>query len=288
MGESMSGQVASCSHRFSPPLRLRVGTVGLIALLTLSGCTTASNWPGASPTPVSPTAATSPGQVQSPAAATTATTPAQVQPPAAPTALHEWVDETSSRSVPAYFEWTPPTGTISGYYFWIKGAYTSDVTPPPSVCGPKWEKLPASATTLMMESVQAEPNAFICAYNDAGTSPTVEFPQDTPWAAAQPTIPGAPAALDAYLDATGGGTYPAELLDWVGPLERVTGFYIEIWHGGGDIPAPTACDPSWTKLAASARTYTIPAVEELPSVFICAFNDAGISPMVKFPTPEQE
>src|ERR1035437_11140131 len=122
----MSGQVASCSHQFSPPLRLRVGSVGLIALLTLSGCTTASNWPGASPPPVPPPAATSEGQVQSPAAPTAATTPAQGQPPAAPTALHEWVDETSSRSVPAYFEWTAPTGTISGYYFWVKGAYRSE------------------------------------------------------------------------------------------------------------------------------------------------------------------
>jgi hypothetical protein len=48
---------------------------------------------------------------------------------------------------------------------------------------------------------------------------------------------------------------------------------------------PDTRDPSWTKVAASARTYNIPAVEEPPSVFLCAFNDAGLSPLVKFPAP---
>jgi hypothetical protein len=272
----MSGRVASCSFRHSLSLKLRIGAIGLIAALALTGCTEA----GTSPTG----AASSLGTASNPGSASATASPGQLQPPAAPSALHEWVDLTSARTVPAYFEWTAPTGSISGYYFWTKGVYV-DMTPPPAVCGPTWEKIPAADTTHMMASVQAEPQAYICAYNDAGTSSTVEFSQDTPWVPSQPTRPGPPDALDSYLDPSEGGTYPAEVLDWVAPLQPVSGFYLDIWHGGGDIPAPTACDPSWTKLAASARTYRIAAVEELPSVLICAFNDAGISPMVQFPTP---
>ena len=97
---------------------------------------------------------------------------------AAPTELHEWVDE-SSDPVPAHFAWTPPSGTIGGYYFWKKGVYVG-MTPPPAICGPTWEKLPATAKTYTIDAVQAEPDAYICAFNAAGTSPTVHFTPDTP------------------------------------------------------------------------------------------------------------
>jgi hypothetical protein len=111
------------------------------------------------------------------ACTTTGATP-QLKPPAAPTGLHEWVDQ-SSDPVPAHFAWTPPSGPIDGYYFWIKGTY-ADMTPPPAICGPSWDKLPATATTYTIDSVETEPNAYICAFNAAGTSPTVHFTQDTP------------------------------------------------------------------------------------------------------------
>jgi hypothetical protein len=109
---------------------------------------------------------------------TEASTKAVVKPPAAPTGLHEWVDE-SSDPVPAHFAWTPPSGPISGYYFWKKGFY-ADMTPPPAICGPSWDKIPATATTYTIDAVEAQPDAYICAFNDAGTSPTVHFTPDTP------------------------------------------------------------------------------------------------------------
>jgi hypothetical protein len=105
-------------------------------------------------------------------------TKAALKPPAEPTELHEWVDE-SSDPVPAHFAWTPPSGTIGGYYFWKKGVYVG-MTPPPAICGPTWEKLPATAKTYTIDAVQAEPDAYICAFNAAGTSPTVHFTPDTP------------------------------------------------------------------------------------------------------------
>ena len=102
----------------------------------------------------------------------------KAKPPAAPTGLHEWVDE-SKDPVPAHFAWTPPSGPISGYYFWIKGVYVG-ITPPPAICGPSWDKLPATSSTYTIDEVQAQPDAYICAFNAAGTSPTVQFPRDTP------------------------------------------------------------------------------------------------------------
>ena len=81
--------------------------------------------------------------------------------------------------MPAHFAWTPPSGPISGYYFWKKGVYVG-MTPPPAICGPNWEKIPATSTTYTIDSVQAEQDAYICAFNDAGTSPTVHFTQDSP------------------------------------------------------------------------------------------------------------
>jgi hypothetical protein len=150
------------------PSSIRLCLVSLISALALAACTTA----GATPVVIKASAGL---DVATP---TEASTKADVKPPAAPTGLHEWVDE-SKNPVPAYFAWTAPSGPIGGYYFWVKGVYV-DMTPPPAVCGPSWDKIPANATTYTIDEVQAQPDAYICAYNAAGTSPTVHFTQNTP------------------------------------------------------------------------------------------------------------
>jgi hypothetical protein len=169
-GSSMLGSATTARSRRrggTLPSSIRLCLAGLVSALALSACTTAG-------------ATSSSNATASPAhnAATPTEASTGVQPPAAPTGLHEWVDE-SSDPVPAHFAWTAPSGPIDGYYFWKKGVYV-DMTPPPTICGPTWVKLPAAATTYTLDAVQAEPDAYICAFNAAGTSPTVQFPRDTP------------------------------------------------------------------------------------------------------------
>ena len=155
-------------RRFRPMSSwIRLCLAGLMSALALAACTTAGATPGDGST------ASAGRNVATPTEASTA-----LKPPAAPTELHEWVDE-SSDPVPAHFAWTPPSGPISGYYFWKKGFY-ADMTPPPAICGPSWDKIPATATTYTIDAVEAQPDAYICAFNDAGTSPTVHFTPDTP------------------------------------------------------------------------------------------------------------
>jgi hypothetical protein len=134
--------------------------MGLLAAGVMSGCASGA----ASPQPGSP-----------------AQSPTTLQVPAAPTNLKEWTVAFADESgEAAHFSWTPPPGKVNGYYFWTEGNYVdiegNAVTPPPAICGPTWEVIPASATTYEMESVQSAPEAYICAFNDAGTSPTVQFP----------------------------------------------------------------------------------------------------------------
>jgi hypothetical protein len=156
------------------PLAIRVASAGLLAAIAFTGCNSAtgSSQPAAAtPTPTQPQAAT----------ATPAPTPtaAALQPPAAPTGLNEWIvpiSDADGTRVAAQFFWTPPSGQISGYYFWKKGNYTDEETAPPAICGPTWQVLSASATKYEIPSVQSPPEAYICAFNDAGTSPTVRFP----------------------------------------------------------------------------------------------------------------
>jgi hypothetical protein len=177
------------------PSSIRLCLAGLMSALALAACTTAGATPGDG------TTASAGLNVATPTEAS-----AGVKPPAAPTGLHEWVDE-SSDPVPAHFAWTPPSGPIGGYYFWKKGVYVG-MTPPPAICGPSWEKLPATATTYTINSVEAQPDAYICAFNAAGTSPTVHFTQDTPLAST-PTkakAPAAPGGLFAQLTMTRPGS----------------------------------------------------------------------------------
>ena len=149
------------------PSSIRLCLACLMSALALAACTSTGATPGDGAT------ASAGLNVATPAEASTG-----AQPPAAPTGLHEWVDE-SKDPVPAHFAWTPPSGPISGYYFWTKGVYVG-MTPPPAICGPTWKKLPATAKTYTIAEVQADPDAYICAFNAAGTSPTVHFTQNTP------------------------------------------------------------------------------------------------------------
>ena len=160
-------------RRGPTPSSIRLCLAGLMSALALAACTTAGATSGDGTTASAGLNVATPTEASTP-------TKAVVKPPAAPTGLHEWVDE-SSDPVPAHFAWTPPSGPISGYYFWKKGVYVG-MTAPPAICGPSWQKLPATATTYTIDSVEAEPDAYICAFNAAGTSPTVHFTKDTPLA----------------------------------------------------------------------------------------------------------
>jgi len=147
-----------------------VGLAGLLAAVAIAGCSASTTSPGAGATP-SPR----------PASPTPTSEPTKLQPPAAPTELSEWmVDSEDQTSAAANFKWTPPPGPIGGYYFWVVGVYVdadgNAVSPPPAICGPSWETIPASATTHQIDSVESDPEAYICAFNAAGTSPTVQFP----------------------------------------------------------------------------------------------------------------
>lgn len=182
----MSGSMGSSSLRTLSPVgarggriaAIRVGLAGLLAAIAFSGCTTsAATIPPASATPAPTPTALQPSPIGSgPASTTPAPQPTQLQPPAVPTDLNEWIIPTGDGVVAAQFFWGRPPGEISGYYFWKKGVYTSEETAPPAICGPTWQVLPASATTYEMTSIQAPPEVYICAFNGAGTSPTVRFP----------------------------------------------------------------------------------------------------------------
>lgn len=272
---------STAGRRRPLPLASRVASAGLLlAAIAFTGCNSA-------------TGSSQPSAV--PASATTLGSTAALQPPAAPTGLAEWIVlSDTSGAVPAYYKWTAPAGPISGYYLWIVGTYV-DGTPPPAVCGPNpgWETLPASATTYNLSSVEADaPPTYICAFNSAGMSPVVKFPVVDQ--AHAPTsgpleLPAAPTWLFAQLNPTN-GTYPSEELSWTPPAASIRGYYLNIvFYEAGDMgtPAPEPCGPTWKKLPASASTYTIPAVETPPLVYICAFNDAATSPTVMFPQPER-
>ena len=73
---------------------------------------------------------------------------------------------------------------------------------------------------------------------------------------------------------------------WVPPTEPVSGYYILAFGGiliGETFSAPTCgSGGGWTKLDASATTYSTDAGSRMPDAWICAFNSAGSSPAVKF------
>jgi hypothetical protein len=147
------------SRGSSLPFAVRLGLTGLLAALAFAGCTTSGSSSGN-------TSASS-------------STAASLQPPAAPTKLVETIVPApdAAGGYGADFSWAPPSGPISGYYFWTVLVYADPVTPPPLICGPKWETIPASATTHEMPNISSVPESYICAFNDAGTSPMVKFAQ---------------------------------------------------------------------------------------------------------------
>ena len=150
---------------------------GLLTAASLAACSKS----GATPASTTAGQPTSAGQQSIEATLTgqqePASTPTQapLQPPAAPTNLIQMMAQNPDDpgAVEADYSWTPPPGPIDGYYFLVQGNY-ADATPR-LTCGPDWQRLSASATAYQIASVQSEGPTYICAFNAAGTSPTVEF-----------------------------------------------------------------------------------------------------------------
>jgi hypothetical protein len=144
--------------------RLRLG-LGLLAIVAISGCGSAATPTGQAPT-------------RAPASAV-----GTLGAPGAPTGLKETIVESADgSSAAADFSWQPGAGEIDGYYFFVVGTYVDQngngMTLPPEKlkCDATWTKLPAGPTTYELPSVESEPQAYLCAFNSAGTSPTVQFP----------------------------------------------------------------------------------------------------------------
>jgi hypothetical protein len=117
------------------------------------------------------------------AGCTTSEATAPLQAPAAPTNAIQMMiavvagdsefDPNGPEIVAAEYSWTPPAGPIDGYYFYLAQVFTDRT--PRTTCDSSWEKLPASATTHRIPSMQSDTPSYICAFNAAGTSPTVQF-----------------------------------------------------------------------------------------------------------------
>jgi hypothetical protein len=155
---------------------IRAALAGLLVAASIAGCSGSGSGSDSSATSsASSGASASPAATSSAPVTSAAPTGTQLQPPAAPTDLNEWavpfVDGTGASEE---FSWTAPDGTISGYYFSTSATYANG-TPPPAKCGPSWQVIPASADTFEIASVATDPEAFICAFNAAGTSATVKF-----------------------------------------------------------------------------------------------------------------
>jgi hypothetical protein len=115
--------------------------------------------------------------------ATSTPSPSALQPPQAPThAIQMMVamptddpdyDPDYPDAIAAEYSWTPPPGPIDGYYFFVMGTYLGEK--PSTTCDASWRVLPASATSYRDTYVETDNPTYICAFNAAGTSPTVEF-----------------------------------------------------------------------------------------------------------------
>ena len=103
-------------------------------------------------------------------------TPTPLLPPAAPGNPVQTMNLNPDKAdaVEADYTWTAPAGQVDGYYFYTIHAMVG-VPSPRLTCGPDWTKLPASPATYRLPEVQAALPTYICAFNSAGTSNTVEF-----------------------------------------------------------------------------------------------------------------
>jgi hypothetical protein len=128
--------------------------LALLTALAVAGC-------GTSSTPI-PTA------LQAPQAPTNAVQMMVAMPTDDPDYDPDYPD-----AIAAEYSWTPPAGPIDGYYFFVMGTYLDEQ--PSTTCDASWEVLPASATSHRDTYVEADNPTYICAFNAAGTSPTVEF-----------------------------------------------------------------------------------------------------------------
>jgi len=105
-----------------------------------------------------------------------------------------------------------------------------------------------------------------------------------PSAALRP--PAAPTGLTARYQAASDpdAMYWLDELSWTPPAGPLSGYYVNKYFMPGDWTPPTACETSWETLPGTATTYEI-AGNAVPHVYMCAFNAAGMSPVVEFPLP---
>ena len=131
----------------------RLGSVLVLAIVAVAGC-------GAGGTPTLPATAG----------------PSVLRAPIAPANLRETIVESADgSSAAADFSWTAPSGQVDGYYFKTIGeAANGTISSTP--CDASWTRLPATPTAYELPSIESEPDAYLCAFNSAGTSPTVGFP----------------------------------------------------------------------------------------------------------------
>jgi hypothetical protein len=163
-------------RRRTPSRAAGLGLACLVAAVALAGCTTAGA-PAADNATLNPglTGATPAGEAASQGAPADA--PSRLAPPAAPIAIEAQLISTGPDTYRAEdLSWTPPPGPISGYYLKITQP-AIDYSPPPEVCDSSWTRVSGSAKGYHIQAVETPPIIFICAFNDAGTSPTVQFPE---------------------------------------------------------------------------------------------------------------
>lgn len=159
--------------------------IGAVALAVLVGssmvaCNASTGTPTAAvPVPAATHTFKMPVFVATTPAAPTATPAPTLAPPAAPTNAVQLMalnttDAPDPGDVEGDYSWTAPAGQVDGYYFFIMGTYVG-VPAPSTTCDSSWQKLPGNAATHREAVMEAAHPSYICAFNAAGTSPTVKF-----------------------------------------------------------------------------------------------------------------
>jgi hypothetical protein len=103
--------------------------------------------------------------------------------------------------------------------------------------------------------------------------------------------PAAPTELAEWIVFSGTSGAAPVYYKWTAPAGPISGYYlwmVRTYEESSPPPAVCGANPGWKTLPASATTYNIPNVEaDAPTTYICAFNNAGMSPVVKFPVVDQ-
>jgi hypothetical protein len=117
-------------------------------------------------------------------------------------------------------------------------------------------------------------------------TPTPAITMQSPTPAPKLLVPDAPSGAIEWATAGGADGLGVANFKWVPPTEPVTGYYILAFGGIliGETFSPPTCGSGggWTKLDASATTYSTDAGSRMPDAWICAFNSAGSSRVVEF------